>query len=262
MKMFISFNCRSTNAEIEKILDQIAPNIENIILNHHLHSQREYEVLNDRVPMRETHATHWMGKEHILAARRSRTLVTSIHQAVLAQLLPRADHLMTASEDREARNEAFWFRGGIQPDKVMIQKRKGTQKMEKKARDKGYLNPHRHSVDRRRQVMTDDQIQAPYDRALQYMGSNLIQMRVRHPLAPIVDRDTDPLVTQSHVAPVTADPRVWGLKTGTRHGTNVPGVWPSVTNQHGLLLYTDRSNNWEHKAVYTPGAFHSDQMQR
>ena len=47
--MFYVFFSRTSNPEIEKILDQIAPNIEKIILNHHLHSQRAYEVENDKV---------------------------------------------------------------------------------------------------------------------------------------------------------------------------------------------------------------------
>ena len=88
--------------------------------------------------------------------------------------------------------------------------------------------------------MTDEEVMAPYERALQYTGSNLIQLRCDQPLPAIVDRDTDPLVTSSEVPRVTHDPRVWGYKAKCRHGTNVPGVWADVNNQHGLLFYTDR----------------------
>ena len=39
------------------------------------------------------------------------------------------DLIVLIVEDYDARNEAFWFRGGIQPDKSMIKKREGTKKM-------------------------------------------------------------------------------------------------------------------------------------
>jgi hypothetical protein len=38
------------------------------------------------------------------------------------------------AEDYLPRNEAFWFRGGILPDKAMIKKREGTLKLQKKHR--------------------------------------------------------------------------------------------------------------------------------
>jgi hypothetical protein len=38
------------------------------------------------------------------------------------------------AEDHMARNEAFWFRGGILPDKAMIKKKEGALKAHKKKR--------------------------------------------------------------------------------------------------------------------------------
>ena len=78
----------------------------------------------------------------------------------------------------------------------------------------------------------------------------MLQLRCGQPLAPLVDRDTDPLVTSPGLVPrMTSDPRVLGFKTRTRHGTNLPGVWPDVDNQHGLLFCTDRLNKWTHQAI-------------
>ena len=34
----------------------------------------------------------------------------------------------SSGEDYEARQEAFWFRGGIRPDKLMLKKREGLVK--------------------------------------------------------------------------------------------------------------------------------------
>ena len=46
-------------------------------------------------------------------------------------------HLVDSSEDFNARNEAFWFRGGIGPDKSMIKKREGRKDFEEREfRDK------------------------------------------------------------------------------------------------------------------------------
>jgi len=238
---------KSSNPEIEKILDQIAPNIEKIILNHHLHSQRAYEVENDKVPLREPHATHWTGREYVLKQKQSRTLVKNIHQLLMSHLTPNVEHLQTVSQDNEARNEAFWFRGGIGPDTSMIKKREGTKKMQKKMRDKGWMY---NTVDGLRREMTDEEILQPYERALQYLGSNLIQLRADLPLRAHVDRDSDPLVTQTQVPVVSADPRMWGFKTKTRNGTNLPGVWADVENQHGIMFLADRNNRWKHQATH------------
>ena len=59
------------------------------------------------------------------------------HQVLSNHLAPRIPHLMDSSEDFNARNEAFWFRGGIGPDKSMIKKREGRRNFEEKEfRDK------------------------------------------------------------------------------------------------------------------------------
>ena len=139
-------------------MDQISPNIEKIILNHHLHSQREYEVETDRVPLRETAKTSsWTAAEHLLEAKRGATLTRNIHQVLMTHLMSEAEHLHNCSEDMSSRNEAFWFRGGMDPDKNMLQKRWGTQKKDKEIRKKGWMY---HTVDGLKKVMTDEEVKA------------------------------------------------------------------------------------------------------
>ena len=162
---------------MNEIMEKVAPNIENIILNHHLHTERSYEVKPDKVPMRERFGDVWAGRDHVLEARRSQTLIKNIHQALMTTMMTSTDHLRTASEDIESRNESFWFRGGIQPDAPMLSKRQGTQKMQKKLRDKGWLY---NTEDKLRRVMTDEEVSEPYERALQYIGQNLIQVGLLH----------------------------------------------------------------------------------
>ena len=225
-----------------------------------MHSQREYEVETDKVPLREVGARSWTAAEHLLEAKRSQTLVRNIHQVLMTHLMSEAEHLHNCSEDMSTRNEAFWFRGGMNPDKNMLLKRLGTQKKDKELRERGWMYPQ--TVDGLKKVMTDEEVRAPYERCLQYLGSNMIQLRADQPLPALVDRDTDPLVTQTKVAPVPFDPRMWGFKARTRHGTNVPGVWPDVDNQHGLLFYMERMNRYTHQSTATQGVFDGEQTQR
>ena len=87
--------------------------------------------------------------------------------------------------------------------------------------------------------MTEEEVLQPYERAIQYSGSHALQLRSDLPLPPFVSRESE-LVTQSQVPLVDYDPRVWGLRAKCVHGTNVPGYWPDVNNQHGLLFFLPR----------------------
>ena len=126
------------------------------------------------VPMREPYGDTWAGRQHVLEARRSQTLIKNIHQALMTSMMTSRDHLQKASEDFESRNESFWFRGGIQPDARMLSKREGTQKMQRRLRDRGWRY---NTEDNLRRVMTDEEVKEPYDRQIQYTGQNLIQVR-------------------------------------------------------------------------------------
>lgn len=175
LKFLIDSNFfRTSYGGAKEILEKIAPNIENIILNHHLHTERSYEVLPDKVPMREPYGETWESRQHVLEAKRSQTLIKNIHQSLMTSMMMSRDHLQKASEDFQSRNESFWWRGGIQPDARMLSKREGTQKMQKKLRDRGWKY---NTEDGLRRVMTDEEVREPYDRSMQYKGQNLIQVR-------------------------------------------------------------------------------------
>ena len=91
------------------MLAQVSLDIEKVILNHYLHSQREYEIPNDRIPLREEHATYWEDTKHILEKKRGRTLLMNIHQAMMTSLMAGVDHLQKASEDCESRSGVEYF---------------------------------------------------------------------------------------------------------------------------------------------------------
>ena len=103
--------------------------------------------------LREKGGVHWEGgSAHVRERLRQEVVIKALHQVApgsihfphlcLHQVLsnhlaPRIPHLMDSSEDFNARNEAFWFRGGIGPDKSMIKKREGRRNFEEKEfRDK------------------------------------------------------------------------------------------------------------------------------
>jgi len=241
---------------VEKLIDEIAPIIEQTILNQSLYTQKAYEVPNEGLPMRDSFANNWEseGKTWPLKELRSKALTRSIHQIVMGSLLGRAQHLQECSEDFDSRNDAFWFRGGINPDKSMLSKREGLIKSQmKKGKKLSHRNPY--------EDLSLEDAKQPYERALQYKGCNMIQLRSGEPLPPFVDRD-HPLVTQSKVPIVPHDPRNWGFTTKCQHGTNVPGVWPDADHQHGLLLYCDRTNAWNYQAVHSTGVLDSQEMVR
>jgi len=232
--------------KIRKILDEMAPLIEQTLCNHYLYSERQYEVPNDKIPMREKFATAWPeGTKHLLESKKSKDLVKAIHQIIMGCLVGKTKHLNHCSEDHDSRNEAFWFRGGIGPDKKMLSKKLGVQRKQKELREKGYIIKNN---DGKIRVMTDEEVMQPYERALQYKGENTIQLRASDPLPPFVERDS-PLVTQSKVPSPPHDPRIWGFKANCQHGTNIPGCWPDADHQHGLLMYVDRMNRWNYQAV-------------
>jgi len=242
---------------IDKLVDELAPLIEQTILNHSLYSESAEDVPTDALPMRDMFANHWPeGKAFLLKQVQSKALVRSIHQIVMGSLVGRAEHLEGCSEDFDARNDAFWFRGGVGPDKSMLSKRIGFQKKQKDFREKGFKErgePVR--------VMSEEDVMQPYERALQYKGQNLIQLRSGDPLPPFIDRDS-PLVTESQVPITPHDPRSWGYMGKCQHGTNVPGCWPDADHQHGLLMYCDRMNQWNHQAVSSEGALSSPEATR
>lgn len=245
--------------EVDRLVAELAPLVEQTILNHSLYSENFFEVPNDLLPMRDSFAGHWpAGQEGSLKKLKSKALVRSIHQIVMGSLVGKAQHLEECSEDFDSRNDAFWFRGGIGPDKSMAQKKESNQKFQKKLREKGYKIA---GNDGKIKVISDEEVMEHYERALQYKGQNNIQIRMYEPLPPFVDRDSA-VVTQSKVPISTHDPRIWGYKARCQHGTNVPGCWPDADHQHGLLMYCERMNKWNHQAIHSQGAIDSVEISK
>jgi len=246
----------SLESAAAKTLKDVAPLVEQVILNETSYHEHKCHVLNDHIPKRDVNANWCYHPELEYHARfheqkKKDALVKRIHEVVMNYLDGQVEHLNECTEDIEARNEAFWFRGGINPDKSMIKKREGTKKKRDELADKGVPNIQR---------LDDSFVNAPYERALQFKGKNLIQLRCDKPLPEFVDRDSD-LATKSEVPVFPHDPRTLTYHAKCQHGTNIPGCWPEDENQHGVLAYTNRFNRFDWTSVGSKGVI-TDQVAR
>lgn len=121
------------------------------------------------------------------------------------------DHLRSCQVDHNPRNEAFWFRGHIDPDYKMIRKREGTMASDWNKRIK---NP-----------MTQEKVEAKFDRAIQFIGEGThIQIRTRMGLPAYLDGQDD-LVTSGTVPLKEEIPESYGWSYRMRHGTNLLASW-------------------------------------
>jgi len=254
---------REPSARVDRLVEEVAPLVEQTILDLALHTQMACDVENDKVPFREAGATQWHNRDHLREKDRSSMVIRGVHQVLHRHLSSSCPHLLDSSQDFDARNEAFWFRGGIGPDKSMIKKREGDRKAKKKYQaDRGGLLRAWHSggiaedrVDSEGQLryplVAEERARAePFERALQYRGANTVQVRCAEPLPPWVPLEAE-VVTTSEVAWAEAahDPREWSYRAECRHGTNVPGYWPDEANQHGSLLIHHRTNTYDRHMV-------------
>lgn len=234
-----------------KALATIAPQVEQAIINETVHHQHGFTVQNDLLPKRDAKATLQHSDQNAYLEKiQSDVLVKKIHEIVMANL-ERSEHLSNCTEDIAPRNEAFWFRGGIQPDKNMIKKRLGNQKSIDK-----YI---KYGADIEK--FTDERVNEVYERAIQIKSKPVLQLRGDAPLPPFVARDSV-LATTSQVPIFNYDPRTLGIQAKCQHGTNIPGYWPEDQNQHGSLSIINRFNRYSIKAVCSKNTIENEESLR
>lgn len=137
--------------------------------------------------------------------RIARNVLPHINRMLVTQLAKKnsGSHLPSLEVDLSPRVEAFWFLGGIEPDRLMKKSRKGYK-------------------------MAEDRINELIDRPMQYTGEPCLSLRHRHPLPQFVERDSGVSI-YGNIPEWNADPRTLGYRYKSRHGTNVPG------NKNSLL---------------------------
>jgi len=237
--------------ESSKIISEIGGLIEQVILNEACYRQPSHLVSNDKLPLREKNVTGPGMRSPIFEENdSSRAVIKRIHEIIQSHLALSHQHLKDSVEDYDARNESFWFRGGVQPDQSMRRKRKGIMDKMKEKKLKG----------ERIVEFAEGYLESPYERSLQIKHSSVVQVRHELPLDEFISRD-DPLCTEIKVPIVDFDPRAFGLRAKCQHGTNIPGYWPEDSHQQGLLAYHTRVNGYNSKCVMN-SSLHDEQVTR
>lgn len=131
-------------------------------------------------------------------------------------------HLRHIEPDTDARHEAFWFVGGIQPPARIRSIRKGVPWLK-------------------------DTADRPVNRYFQYVGRPLLTLRHAHPLRPLDENaafsaDDDELPEVPQVPRFTHDPAAIGYAHANRHAVTVPGFWPGAPHEFGTLAYLSRDH--------------------
>ena len=151
-------------------------------------------------------------------------------------------HLLAAQVDCNSRNEGFWFKGGFYPDRKAVLKRMSL----KKHSDDYLKNPMNslkyHPMLEKR--FTDKDIWEKYDKAIQVVGNNIMQLRFQKMVSPFAGVEETISRKGMDIPEYPYDPK--NLFPFTfRHGTNSPGFWPSSDYGFVQLQFVDSMNRGE-----------------
>ena len=177
--------------EVYKSLEELAENeaqrlqplVKKLIVRLEKQYQTTFEVEPDTIAFQERH--HQSHLAHRPTREKIQRNVYQLHRLILSHLATRHSHLKDVMTSEDARVEAFWFRAGYHPDPKMVAKRKGVLK---KQQEKKYPPEWTYGGG------DEDAVEKKYDRALQYLGSNLVQLKSTSglPAYPEVPNDQIP----------------------------------------------------------------------
>lgn len=237
--------------EAKRIAQLIEPAIKAFLVNSTQHLESELDVDNDKIPYHEPFArlTEEMG---VKTPKRNRIdmLINGINRIIMGQLAPIKSHLSEASVDHRPRTEAFWFRGGIQPDARMIKKKLGKAESDKrKGIDEEY-------------AFKEERAYEKYDRAIQIKGDSILQIRCDKMLSPFIENVADDeICRQGPVPKYNYATNNTGYPHFTQHGTNLPGHWTGSSGLFGHLSYVNSVNKNEtltNEATWSPDSEYAD----
>ncbi|XP_040574320.1 uncharacterized protein mRpS30 [Lepeophtheirus salmonis] len=142
----------------------------------------------------------------------------------------------TSATDLNARLEAFWFKGGFDPDALMVRKRRGDVKSRIKRNIlKGTIEDH-HDI-----------IYESYDRPMAYIGCPLITKRNPYFLPSFLDMEQCRREFQSYkeAEEFFHDPKSLGYPYKHVHGRNIPCVWTGSKNPCLNISYLSSLNRFK-----------------
>ncbi|XP_017785719.1 PREDICTED: 28S ribosomal protein S30, mitochondrial [Nicrophorus vespilloides] len=149
----------------------------------------------------------------------SSSIVKQLNRILINNLVEDNSHLLDTQVDYDARIEAFWYAGGMNPP-LNVKK-------------------YRTGVEWRKHTEDD-----PVDRAIHYSGSPSVQLRNELPLPPIIPH-SEASNPDFKVPFFKYDPRTVGTTTTHKHAANIAGYWPGEKYQFGLMSYHKRGHMLE-----------------
>ena len=229
--------------------EKIEPYILDFILDFEAGIENSLEVQNDKILYREVGARpKSIAKEKEI---RTNAFVWGIHK-VIASHLARMNighlSLNDSTVDYLPRNEAFWFRGPMDANKNLVMKREGRERYNN--REKGLPI---HQLDQ-------EKIHQPHDRAIQFIGNAILQLRTKNSLAPFLTKEDDPC-TDGYVPEFTYDPKYLGYPRFGQYGTNLSGHWTGVDKGscHLQIVSSIQNNEMSHNSTaWDTNSQHSD----
>ncbi|XP_068210729.1 large ribosomal subunit protein mL65 [Palaemon carinicauda] len=176
--------------EADQVAQQIQNQVEDLIVFHH----------NEN-----------LCRENISKDAAAESFFCGLHKIMNGALTPTVEHMRETTVDLRPRVQAFWFLGGIEPDRILKKTRKNCPK-------------------------TKELENEPIDRPMQSRSTPALCVRGNLSLPEVVPLD-HPLSTSGDVPIQTLDPRSYGFKFTHSHATTVTGFWPGESKEHALIWY-------------------------
>lgn len=139
--------------------------------------------------------------------KQAKLIINAINRIILREISVNAPHLDESEIDYDARIEAFWSIGGLDPPESVIKRRKANK-------------------------LSEEEVKAPIDRWVQYLGTPVLQIRNEKPLTRVWEDEVT-----GEVPVWTLDPDLLGYENEYRHGTSIPGFWPGDQRTFSILSY-------------------------
>ena len=222
-----------------KLADSLQPFLKDI-LQFSLHgAQSKVDVPTDKIEYREVGGMV-VNNDRDAAKVKHRAVVMAVNRLITSKLMGHEPHLKDSFVDENPRNEAFWFRGHLDPDFTVVQRKKG------RLWSQGVKDPKPFKKAERQ-----------YDRPFQFMGDDThVQIRCRKALRGFVPLE-DPLVVSGEVPVCDAAPRHYFVeqKKG-RFGTTLLGTWTGTDTPFSQLAIVDNTNMSNKRTTET--AWHPD----
>jgi len=225
---------RDLEAKSMQVAESLAPSIKAALAFHAIQHEMGVGIANDRVEFHEHGAVSQSFKTKTFD--KNSPAVNAVNRIIMSFLTggggakKEVDHLQTATLDHQPRNEAFWFRGPMDPSAKKVVHRLGTvygkgNKASRKPKTREWAE------------------KTQYDYPFQFTGSYIhCQLRCQKALPPLLALD-DPLVLEGEVGKHDYQPGWSGWRINKRrHGTNLVGTWTGTDTSFAHLALVDNMN--------------------